>query len=511
MRKRIFAVILVAGLLGTILSGSALGVPYTNVVNGTTNILAASFLITTAGISDMPSSIAYNKFRDAESWAGFETRGEYGADDTRGAVAGLCSFIAGHPIGSNGYVGVDLDNWSWNNKWKDMTRYGGDDRGGLIFWDYDLSAYLAGKDIGSIPGQSQFKIRVDYEARTRGLEAPFYISYNDGAGMTLDTTVLTNLTPSLFGTYEIVTNADHFVKVGAVPAPPPESGIVSFDITDHILASTDRVIRVAAFVTEYYGDITLKYASGIIETIVDLESAPPYLSDVAVEGSDMLVTFYSTTNRYYDVEEATDLAANDWTPIPGLTNIQGGNLTTTITNPVGSAAESVRVVGLPPETLFSEDFESSSTNDWTLDGSFVWEIGAPTHGATNAASGVNVAGTVLDGPYPENRTAGLLSPVIDLTSAGAATLSYWQYLYIEAFDWARVYVRDASGNPLASPLDLPIYEFDGDSAEYPWALNTVALPPEALGMEITFEFELESDIFDTFAGWYIDDLMILEQ
>lgn len=204
-------------------------------------------------------------YANQESAAGLATRTSGGDAGTQGLVPGAASYLVGHTIGQDGYNGAQINIASGSSSFNDMTRYAGTTSGGIVFWDFDLSEWASGKDIGSQVGLS---LKLNYTGRRTSATyaAPIYISYNNGSGLTRDTTVTTSQSTGTGVTYGILSNTAHFVPIGQVPDEPQADGIVEIDITSHLLASTDQTLRIALFVTEYYGDITLLSGSGLIES-----------------------------------------------------------------------------------------------------------------------------------------------------------------------------------------------------------------------------------------------------
>src|SRR5690242_2397606 len=82
---------------------------------------------------------------------------------------------------------------------------------------------------------------------------------------------------------------------------------------------------------------------------------------------------------------------------------------------------------LRADVVWQESFEGS-TGGWAIQGSAnVWQIGVPTYGPA-AHSGTNCAGTILNGPYPYNVNAMLISPQIAVPSAGQQPfLRFWSW------------------------------------------------------------------------------------
>jgi hypothetical protein len=138
-------------------------------------------------------------------------------------------------------------------------------------------------------------------------------------------------------------------------------------------------------------------------------------------------------------------------------------------------------------------------------GGTAWELGTPTNvGPATAHSLSNCFGSNLGADYGVNANIWLRSPVIDLTTAPSATLQFWQFKNIESGrDSGSVRVLDASDN---SELAVVVAVVDGTTAN--WEQVSLPLPPAALGRPIKLEFRFRSDGDLSFAGWYIDDVMV---
>ena len=128
-------------------------------------------------------------------------------------------------------------------------------------------------------------------------------------------------------------------------------------------------------------------------------------------------------------------------------------------------------------------------------------------GPVSAFGGVNCVGTNLDGNYAEDANISLLSPPIDLTTAGSATLSYRQWVDVEGlqFDYGTITILDASNG-----TTLAVIDDDMDDNTNDWEEFTTSIPVEATGKNIQIEFRFLSDDFPgtNFAGWYLDDVLV---
>ena len=98
----------------------------------------------------------------------------------------------------------------------------------------------------------------------------------------------------------------------------------------------------------------------------------------------------------------------------------------------------------------------------------------------------------------------LRSPPIDLTSATAATLSYFEFRDIEeGFDFGVVLALDPADH---STLAVIAGGIDGLVSD--WAQVKTPIPAKALGRNILIEWHLSSDNFQNLAGWYLDDVQV---
>jgi subtilisin-like proprotein convertase family protein len=189
---------------------------------------------------------------------------------------------------------------------------------------------------------------------------------------------------------------------------------------------------------------------------------------------------------------------------------------------------SLRVCGAPPVcpantvpvALYTSTFETDSggfTHSGTLD---EWERGLPTFAPiTSCNSGVNCWKTDLDNTYDASSNQDLLSPNINLTGTVGPVFVTWSQRYqfeTATFDHAYVDVRQAGG---ANPRRL--WQWLG-----PTQSNTVFSPTTTLaqsagwgtysanissyaGQNIELLFHVDSDPSIQFAGYAIDDVVVM--
>ncbi len=251
-------------------------------------------------------------------------------------------------------------------------------------------------------------------------------------------------------------------------------------------------------------------------TDVYLDVTPFVLNEVSyLPGSNELVIKWdSKGGRLYNLRSETDPSASapiDWPILGTNADIAATPPENTLTIPLPPEPVRFLVVEAfpaPPVEILATDFESG-LGDWTVgsDGApgTAWELGAPTGGGPPAAnSPTNCFGTNIGGDYDFDANVFLRSPEIDLTTAGGATLSYFQFRDIEeSFDAGTVRVLDADNDS-----ELAVLEATVEGSSNVWEKVTKALPAAALGKSIKLEFRLTSDDVANQAGWYIDDFTV---
>ncbi len=241
----------------------------------------AGALLTTASTPTAAGLIASlqpeNSITDAfdqQSIGAVPTRVLSGDPQTLAAVGGTLSIMGGQEVGTGGgtvYPGFDLRSFAQNTLIADLNRFGSPTQGGLVVWDYDLSGYLAGVSVGSGAGQSSFTLDLDYsDRRSEAVAAEWYISYN-GGGLALDTTDITAFavsgSASGASNAALVTDAAKFNPL--VSLSGSTAGTESIDITADLatIAAGDGLVRIAYLEGGFLGDIRLRNASGIVETV----------------------------------------------------------------------------------------------------------------------------------------------------------------------------------------------------------------------------------------------------
>lgn len=154
-----------------------------------------------------------------------------------------------------------------------------------------------------------------------------------------------------------------------------------------------------------------------------------------------------------------------------------------------------------PET-FDDD-----VGDWYPDATGIWQIGPPTSGPGAAHSGSNVAGTVLDGYYPPNSSARLISPSFTVGDPGEdwiVTLKYWEWFNFASGDGGKLQISVQDGVTWSEWTNL--LSVSGPSSG--WQQEVVNLSAYK-NKTVRLGFLLTSGANSSGApGWYIDDIEI---
>ncbi|HIG30992.1 MAG TPA: hypothetical protein EYQ50_25605, partial [Verrucomicrobiales bacterium] len=206
------------------------------------------------------------------------------------------------------------------------------------------------------------------------------------------------------------------------------------------------------------------------------------------------------------VQSKAEVDAAAWQDRDDIALVAGepGQLTATFDAPA-DPTEFYRVAMLAPEAIYFEDFEDGGAG-WEHAGTGDnWELGTPVNGPAAAFSGSNAFGTDLDGPVAEFADAILRSPVIDLTAATSATLTFYEFLKIDVnpvFQKTVVSVLDASTLETLEELGTK------SGSVSSWKQRSLDLTTDSLGKSVILEFRILTDNFNLLDGWYLDDVAI---
>ena len=243
---------------------------------------------------------------------------------------------------------------------------------------------------------------------------------------------------------------------------------------------------------------------------------------VAQTGGLLEFAWNSQSRMQYDLVTSTSLSTppSTWPPYDdGNTVHQNIPASGTGTNSLGGVLldgqrRFFAIVEKERGPLFREDFDASKDlpPGWTTrgNGTTAWEVGVPTgtqFGPEAASSLPHCAGTNITGDYTSSQDISLLSPVIPIPVTGAS-LSFQQWRDTEGDgDAASIRIVDADNN------DALIAELLNNIAwnDVTWnASDPLALPEAANGKNVRIEFRFVSDKSnpETYAGFYIDDIVV---
>jgi hypothetical protein len=172
----------------------------------------------------------------------------------------------------------------------------------------------------------------------------------------------------------------------------------------------------------------------------------------------------------------------------------------------GCYIDSVRIVSVPRELAYGEDFELGGGGFSGAGVGSSWEHGSPTSGPGAAHSGNAAWGTNLDGFYTASEDSTLVSPTIDLSShtGKSFVLSWLQHIKTEGgFDHARVDIRADAGSAWSTVYG----RVSGLVSEF-WTRKAVILGSEFATSTLQVRFGLQADGFFQDSGLYIDDVKI---
>ncbi|MCU0224355.1 MAG: thrombospondin type 3 repeat-containing protein [Acidobacteria bacterium] len=165
------------------------------------------------------------------------------------------------------------------------------------------------------------------------------------------------------------------------------------------------------------------------------------------------------------------------------------------------ASEDTESNDVAVRTALERDFDAEDGGFTHSGAADPWEWGKPRSGPNGAHSGTRCWATRLDGDYPANVSASLVSAPVRLPRRSRPQLSIWHWFRSEYWsDRGRIQVS-SDGGASWDPLD----EFTGYLGGY--ALASYDLTPYA-GREVLVRFVMSSDGSVQYAGWYIDDFAI---
>ncbi|VAX33231.1 hypothetical protein MNBD_NITROSPIRAE03-530, partial [hydrothermal vent metagenome] len=143
------------------------------------------------------------------------------------------------------------------------------------------------------------------------------------------------------------------------------------------------------------------------------------------------------------------------------------------------------------------------------------QAGSPTAGPSEAYSGSNLTGTVLDGNYPDNVNSILVSPSMVLPAIATSEeihLRFWQWFSIGGYDNASIMVSEETAPGVWSGWTT-LATYSGNSGNV-WSYPLVDLSGYT-GKKVRIGFALKQGnsgpiYYRTYvgAGWFFDDVSI---
>jgi len=144
---------------------------------------------------------------------------------------------------------------------------------------------------------------------------------------------------------------------------------------------------------------------------------------------------------------------------------------------------------------FSDDIESG-TGAWTADmpwGHTIADSHSPGTSWTDSPGG----------PYNDSINASLTTPLVDLTGAPSAVLTFWHKHDFDTGDYGRVEISTNSG-----PWIQLTNDYTGIQNEWEKVVEYISLPPPGPVTDIRIRFRINTNIGGPADGWYIDDVTI---
>lgn len=263
------------------------------------------------------------------------------------------------------------------------------------------------------------------------------------------------------------------------------------------------------------------------EDIISGGVVPPPLFQLTVTPDDTDLDFEwpSKNDKFYNLYSSTNLTL----PLANWTLEQGNIAATPATNmktiPKPGVTTFYYLEEFVPLPLLDVDFEDGNDGFAVKSGGTgsLWTRGAPDSEGIGGAVGTGAGdppsagcwgtnlGAYADGtgnpgfyditPVPTDTC--LRSPVIDLTSAPAAKLTFWQALDIDGGDKAQINVIDATTDAIIASDIFPITDSDDFNALWE-EIGPIDLP---VGQSIRIEWRLQG-YTEGYLGWYIDNVNV---
>lgn len=180
-----------------------------------------------------------------------------------------------------------------------------------------------------------------------------------------------------------------------------------------------------------------------------------------------------------------------------------------------------RLFYLEVQRAIWEDALDAGAIGWTLSGD--WEWGTPTSVGPSTCQSGSCIGLRMASDYNNNQQWSFCtatSPPIDLTGTISPTLRFWSYVDTEGSIWDGGNLKVSTGGPaftIVVAVDPP-YNLNNVDGQVAWGGNNMtggwqqfeADLSTYAGLTIRLQFAFRSDGSVRRAGWYVDELEILD-
>lgn len=186
-----------------------------------------------------------------------------------------------------------------------------------------------------------------------------------------------------------------------------------------------------------------------------------------------------------------------------------------------SSEEAFSFIGA--NVIYSEDFDSTDGGFTSIPSGYGWEWGEPTYGPSSAYSDSFCWGTDLGSDYFDCVSWKLTSPYIDLSSYDYAKVAFYHWYEFEWLnDGSNLKISTDNGSSWDILVPYGGYPLEsvkntnfgiGDEPAYSdtvceWDIAVFNLSNCTGYDSVLIRWHLGSDFENTYAGWYIDDVVI---
>lgn len=480
--------------------------------DGTTDAERTSDL---RGTADLTLRVFGSGRPDQLQWgvAGFDASSEAvqtyrgpGTDNAEGAYLRTDSITLGNAISFEVIFSPsepEITGGQWNLGYILSTR-SGNDRGYFLTQGGPLPS--SGRRIKSTIGNSHSDANTAtlLESFTPGHWYYLAGSYITRGGSTTWTNYVADLT---LGQTDLTTVGPFTNSGGTYPLVPTPLGIGGrWDAQEAFSGLFDEV---AFYDQDLPSSVFQRHLSLLVGAQINLE--------LKADEDDLVLSWRSKPGKRYNLRSSTDLSGDPttWPVFANLENLTATPDKNTLTIDLPLDPQRYFVIEEfqpPPVTYYLTGFEEGSEG-WTSlindqQAATTWELGTPS-ASTGPLTGANdseYAWSTNLGDYGPNSNISLRSPIIDLSSATDAELSFKVYRDADGLgDTAAVRFLRASDLLLLSdevPIEMDVF----DSG---WTTIRIPLPPDSAGTAIIIEWNfISDDTLDAFSGLSLDDVIV---